>query len=179
MKRTASILAAVVATVLVGCQENSITDPVSVGASEALQLSKTQPVNSLALHAILHQPGNVHNSFVEITGVVAYQTSVVPLDPIPPNPQYAVRLHLTANAEVRPYEPTVPPMLPVWHVSETSEDWVPIPESGATFVTKGYQIAGRIDGMLLKVKLQVTLTGVELSSMWLELPRVGRAEDLD
>ncbi len=175
MKRTTSILAAVVATVLVGCQENSITDPVAVGASETLQLSKTQPVNSLALNAILHEPGHLHNSFVEIAGAAAYQATVVPLDPIPPNPQYAIRLNLTSDATLRPYNSNGP----VWSISGSSEEWAAMPEGGAAFVTRRYQIEGRSDGMLLTLKFRVTLTSVELNGMWLELPRTEHPEDLD
>lgn len=178
MKTTMLVLNLLATILIVGCQDNSITDPITAAASEGQQLSKPQPVNSLALHAIVREPGNDLNSFVEITGVVAYQTILVPLDPIPPNPQFAVILTLNADAEVRSYNPRVP-FSPVWHVLGSSTEWVPVPESGNAFVTKSYKINGRSDGMLLKVKFQVTLTSVELSSMWLELPRVGRVEDLD
>jgi len=185
MKRAASILAVVVATVLIGCQDNSITDPTSNMPSNDNPLSRSVPENiilpirTIPLNAILHEPGSVYNSFVEITGSVAYQATLHPLDPIPPSPQYALRLNLTANAEVRPYHPSVPPMLPVWHVSGTSDDWVPIPESGAAFLTKRCQIEGRSDGMLLNLRFRITLTSVELNSMWLELPRVSRGANLD
>jgi hypothetical protein len=175
MKGTASILAAMVATVLVGCQENSIMDPIAMTASESPQLSKTQPVKTIALNAVLREPGNLVNSFVEVAGQVGYIATVVPLDPIPPNSQYAVRLNLTADALLRPYNSNGP----VWSISGSSEDWAAIPESGTAFLTRRYQIEGRNDGMLLNLRFRMTLTSVELSSMWLELPRVLRAADLD
>ena len=179
MKRTASILTILIAAFIVGCQGNNITDPITATASEAQRLSKAHPANTLPLNAVLREPGNVVNSFVENIGTVAFTATVVPLDPIPPNPQYAVRLNLTAGAEVRPYQVSVPPLLPVWYVSGTSDDWVPIPESGATSLTKRYQIEGRSDRMILNVRFRITLTSVEVSSMWLELPRTGRAADID
>ena len=137
------------------------------------------PIPTLPLNAILLEPGHLYNSFVEIIGTVAFHATVVPLDPAPPNPQYAVRLNLIADAEVTPYRPGGPQMLPVWHVSGTSDDGVPVPESGTAFLTKRYQIEGRDDGMLLNLKFQVTLASVELNSMWLELPRTGHLADND
>lgn len=175
MRRTASILAAMVVTVLVGCQENSITDPIAVTASDGPQLSKTQPASTLDLNAVLREPGNVVNSFIEVTGQVVYTTTLVPLDPIPPNPQYAIRLNMTTDARLMPANSNGP----VWSISGSSEDWAAIPESGTTFLTKRYQIEGRSDGMNLNLRFRITLASVELSSMWLELPRVLRAADLD
>jgi hypothetical protein len=133
MKHAGSILAIAVAAFIVGCQENSIIDPINAGSLRDTQLPKAQQVNSLPLNAILHVPGNVHNSFVEIIGTVAYQATAVPLDPIPPNPQYAVRLNLIVNAKMRPYEPSVPLMSHVWYVSGTLDDWVPISEGAQRF----------------------------------------------
>lgn len=175
MKRAASILAILVSSLIMGCQNSNIMEPVTAVAPEALQLSKTQPVNSLALNAVLREPGNILNSFVEITGVVAYQTTVVTLDPIPPNPQHAVRLNLATDATLRPYNSNDP----IWSISGSSEDWMPIPESGTAFLTKRYRIEGRSDGMSLNVRFRTTLTSIELTSMWLELPRVLRAANLD
>lgn len=185
MKRTMFVLSFLAAVLIVGCQDSTLTDPTGNMPSNDNPLSRNVPGNiilpirTLPLNGILNEPGSVYNSLMEITGSVAYQATVVALDPIPPNPQYAVRLNLIVNAEVRPYQISVPPLLPVWHVSGTSDDWVPIPESGTAFLTKSYKVEGRIDGMLLKLKFQITLTSVELSSMWLELPRVLRAADLD
>ncbi len=185
MKHVASSLAILVAAFIVGCQDNTLTDPTSNMQSSDGRLSGSvsgdiiAPTNTLALNAVLHVPGNVYNSFVQISGTVTYQATVIPLDPIPPNPQYAVRLNLTANAEVRPNEPSVTVMSPVWYVSGTSDDWVPIPESGAAFLTKRSQIDGRSDGMLLNLRFRITLASVELSSMWLELPRVSPAANID
>jgi hypothetical protein len=175
MKGTASILAAIVATVLAGCQENSIIDPIAMTASESPQPSKTQPVKTITLNAVLREPGNVVNSFVEVAGQVGYIATVVPLDPIPPNFQYAVRLNLTGDAVLRPYNSNGP----VWSISGSSEEWGTIPESGTVFLTKRYRIEGRNDRMSLNLKFRITLTSIELNSMWLELPRVVRAEYLD
>jgi hypothetical protein len=175
MKSTIFALSLLVAALIVGCQDSTITDPITATASEGTQLSKTQPVHTLSLNAVLREPGNILNSFVEINGAVAYQATVVALDPIPPNPQYAVRLNVTADAVLRPYNSNGP----VWSISGSSEDWASIPESGIAFLTRRYQIEGRSDGMLLNLKFRITLSSVELNSMWLELPRVLRAADLD
>jgi hypothetical protein len=173
MKRTASILAILSATFILGCQENTITDPIAAVGSADRQLSKAQPGNSLILEAVLLEPGNFINSFIVVTGQVGYTATVVALDPVPPNPQYAVRLTLTADALLRPYYSNYP----VWSISGASEDWVMIPDSGTTSLTKRYRIEGRNDGLWLNLRFRITLASVELSNMWLELPRVVRTDD--
>jgi len=173
MKHAASILAILSATFILGCQENNITDPVMAAPSEGLQLSKTQPANSLSLDTMLREPGNIVNSYIVVTGQVGYTATVVALDPIPPNPQYAVRLTLTTDALLRPYDSNNP----VWSISGASEDWAMIPESGTTSLTKRYRLEGRNDGMCLNLRFRITLASVELSSMWLEPPHTARAED--
>lgn len=175
MKQTASILAILVTSLIMGCQDGSITDPIAMTASEDPRLSKTQPVKTLVLNAVLREPGNVFNSLVELAGQVGYTATVVLLDPIPPNSQYAVRLNLTADAVLRPYNSNGP----VWSISGSSEEWATIPESGSTFLTKRYQIEGRDDGMRLNLRFRITLTSVEINGMWLELPRVLRAVNVD
>ena len=185
MKRAVSILAIAVAAFIIGCQDSTLTDPTGKMPSIEGRLSRNgpgniiEPVNTLFLNQVLHEPGNAFNSFVQISGTVAYQATVVALDPVPPNPQYAVRLNLTSDAEVRPYQPGGPPMLPVWHVSGTSDDMVPIPDSGAAFLIKRYQIEGRSDHLLLNVRFRITLASIELSSMWLELSPTGHGADGD
>ena len=185
MKRAASILAFAVAGFIIGCQDNTLTDPTGAIPTSHGRLNRNGPGNiilpmpSLPLNAILHEPGNTFNSFVQISGAVTYQATVVPLDPPPPNPQYAVSLSLTTDAEVRPYQPGGPSMQPVWHVSGTSDNWTPIPEDGIAFLTKRYQIDGRSDHILLNVRFRITLVSIELSSMWLELPPPGHGADGD
>ncbi|HCV44007.1 MAG TPA: hypothetical protein DGH68_11025 [Bacteroidetes bacterium] len=175
MKRTASILAILVAAFTIGCQDNTITDPIAATVLEDPLLSKAQPAKPIALNAVLREPGNVVNSFVEVAGQIGYIATIVPLDPIPPNSQYAVRLNLTADALLRPHNSNGP----VWSISGSSEEWGAIPESGTVFLTKRYRIEGRNDGMSLNLKFRITLTSVELNSMWLELPRMVRVEVLD
>jgi hypothetical protein len=169
------MLAIAVATFIMGCQDDSITNPIATTASESPQLLKPQPEKTVVLNAILREPGNFFNSFVEVAGHVGYTATVVPLDPIPPNSQYAVRLNLTADVLLRPHNSNGP----VWNISGSSDEWAAIPESGTAFLTKRYRIEGRSDGMFLSMKFRITLTSVELNSMWLELPRVSAAANLE
>jgi len=170
MNRAASLLAGAVAALMVGCQDGSIMDPTAAASSNEVLLSKPQPLNAVALTAVMREPGNAFNGFVAVAGAAEYQMTVTPLDPIPPNPQHAVQLRLNVQADVRPYEEGVapPPSGSVWRVSGSSEHVVPIPDNGAAFLTKLYRVQGRSDGMLLNVRFRITLTGVELSGMWLE-----------
>lgn len=172
MKRTASLLVLLVAGFVVGCQDGSITDPATRAVSDGTRFSKTQPANTVPLAALLREPGTVFNSLVEVVGALQYRLTVIPLDPIPPNPQFAVQLHIDATAELRPYEPGVPPPSTesVWVASGSSDDLLPIPESGAVVITRRYRVQGRSDAVLLAMSLRVTITGIEVTRIWLELP---------
>jgi hypothetical protein len=171
MKHAASILAILAVAVIVGCEDSSIIDPVApAAASEDVQLSKNLTVNTIDLHAILPDPARGLNAFAEVVGSTTYRSVVYPFDPIPPNPQFAVSLSLKTYADIGPYQPNVPPTPsdPEWRVSGGSDDFVIIPSSGETFLTKSYQMEGRSDGTLLTIEFRVTIGGVELADMWLE-----------
>ena len=171
MKNTMLGLALTVAGVLYGCQKSGFTNP-DDGAfyrnvtDKTMSESGSSAVNALVIEGILHEPGIVHNSFVMVSGSAAYQATR-----IPPNPQEAILLRLTVSAELRPYPLILPPFPIPQTVSGTWEDLVHIPESGTAYVTKRLLIHGRNDGMILALEFQITLSGVESSGMWLELPR--------
>ncbi len=161
MKHATSILAIVVAAFVVGCQDNNITDPTIDTSSGGKQLSKILPVGTIRLNTILHEPRGF-NTFTEITGQVEYTTTIVPRDPIPPNPQFAVLVTLALDANLKPFGSEEP----VWRVSNSSRDEL-AENDGVLFLEKSYKIEGRNDGVSLRMQFQVTEAGVTLARMWL------------
>ncbi len=173
MKHAAFVLAIVVAAFLVGCQDNSITNPITEKVSDSMQLSKTLPVDTIPLNAILREPRGF-NAFTEVNGQVAYTITIIPRDPIPPNPQYTVLVTLGLDAELKPfgYED------PVWRISDFSRnELAAVEDDGAMSLEKSYRIEGRNDGVSLHLQFYVTERTVTLARMWLELPKAGHAED--
>jgi hypothetical protein len=153
---------------LIGCQENSITDPVSVDPVNKTQnLSSTDTQGRFPLEGRLINPGDGLNQYFAIEGSIDYIHELVPLDPIPPAPQFFVSLKLNVNAELRdPLSPTDP----IWTISDRTEDMIYVSEEGIYLLYKTFSVLGREDGLALVCRFLVTTDGVGLSEMWLVVP---------
>jgi hypothetical protein len=173
MKRFACVLPILLASFIVGCDDggNVMNAPANGVASEK-QFAKPAACRRILLNRILRVPGEF-NSFIEVNGFVEYVMTIVPRDPIPPNPQFSILIEMLLNAELRPYEFTEP----VWHVAaSTNDDVVPTGDGGATgYLTKRYFVSGLNRWLCLSFTL--TETSVELSRSWMELPKVVRERD--
>jgi len=157
---------------LIGCQENSITDPI-----QNTELQKTDNpsilIGTIALEGLLNDPHPIANSYYIINGEIQYQHSLEFLDPIPPNPQYSISLNLSASAnfmylctvcEPQSDQASVGTLL-----AETNDNFY-VSEEGIYLLEKTFSIQGRVDGMLLKCRFLVTTDGIGLNAMWLALP---------
>ena len=117
---------------IIGCQENSITDPITV-----------EPTNKV--------------------------------DPIPPNPQYAVTLNLTFSAELT-YLCTVcgenNEETTAGFISSQSSDTVTLTENNSYILEKSYLIQGREDGMVIMFRFLVTTEDINLTEVFLVLPEI-------
>jgi hypothetical protein len=166
----------VVATVLfvLGCQENSITDPLANKPIEKVQpgTSNTYIHGFIHLNGALNDPYPIGNSFYMISGQIEYEQRTVYVDPMLPTSQRHASLYLTTDAEFK-YQCTVCPPSEeddlAGFISDVSEELVPIGGNYVSLLEKTYTIQGRDDGMILKVRFLVTSGGVELSAMWLAL----------
>ena len=93
-------LTAVVFSVLfiIGCKENSITDPISTESITKSQTTVTNITNGLIpLEGLLVLPGGFQTYFT-IEGQINYSQELVPLDPAPPAPQFYIALNLSVRA---------------------------------------------------------------------------------
>ena len=155
---------------VIGCQENSITDPISPQS-----INKDQPASenvswrSIPLDGILVAHGQF-NTYYSIQGSINYNQELFLLDPIPPAPQQYVLLNLSVNAVLTN---TDLPGSKGLSVLGESEDIVYISENGINVIEKSFPIQGTTDGLILMCRFHVTTDKIGLNSMWLSY-----AEDL-
>ena len=171
MKNLLLTLVAFSVLLLIGCQENSITDP-----TQDIELQKDDGPNvnrgTIILEDVLNNPYPVMNSFYKITGEVQYLETLQLFDPIPPIPQYMAFLQISISADLielcTTCSPPVTDPIAGYIVSEFSDE-ILINSDDAYLLQKSFAIEGREDGMVLRADFSVTTNGVELNDMWLEL----------
>jgi len=158
---------------LIGCQENSITDPVSTESINKDQNPGTYLHDFISLEGALNDPHPIGNSFYIINGQIEYELRIVYVDPLLPTAGRYASLYLTTNAEFRYLctvcsQPETDQLAEF--ISDVSEEFVPLGGSNVSLLEKSFTIQGREDGMTLKCRFLVTASGMGLSSMWLALP---------
>jgi hypothetical protein len=169
-------LTSVVFSVLfIGCQENSITDPIANIDQKEVNKSDDPSVHqgTITLEAMLADPNPVMNSYYIVSGEIQYQHSLVLLDPIPPNPQYSVDLNFSVTADFTDFCTVCEPQSSDFSggtISIETNDNVFVSVDGIYLLEKSFPIQGREDGMFLVCRFLVTTDGVGLNEMWLELP---------
>jgi len=154
---------------IIGCQENSITDPIDL---QDLQKNDDPLVHqgTITLNGLLLDPSVSDDSYLTISGQIDYVHRIELVDPIPPAPQYYVSLSLSVNASL--ISSTDSPNEPVMEVTSESEDIFYVSEDGIYLLEKSFTIRGRVedDGMFLFCRFLVTTDGVGLNEMFLALP---------
>ena len=159
---------------VIGCQENSITDPVSSETvnKEQVGTSDTYLHDLISLGGALNDPYPIGNSFYLIYGQIEYELRTVYIDPMLPTAQRYASLYFTTNADLQ-YFCTVCSPSPedelTGFIADVSEDYVPLGGNFVSLLEKTFTIQGREDGMVLKCRFLVTIGGMELSAMWLAL----------
>jgi hypothetical protein len=158
-----------------GCQENSITDPVSNETAMKVQKDSFDSHfhGSLRIERAMRDPYPIMNSFYIINGQVDYDIRIPHTDPMLSSYKQFANIHLVINAELE-YVCTVCSPSPQddlsGFLSEASDDIVVLVANGVSLLEKTYTIQGRNDGMMLKFTFMITNSSVELSAMWLALP---------
>jgi len=148
---------------LIGCQENSIVDPIQ---DTGLQKNDDPSVKngSMRLEGLILDRTVPFTNYLSINGAIEYVHELIV--PVSQAPQYYVSLNLNVNAELS--NPSTPEV-PVWTISEQTEDLLYVSEDGIYLLEKTFQIQGREDGMVLKCRFLVTTDGIGLNQMWLAL----------
>ena len=140
----------------IGCQENSITEPVGT-------LEKTgDPVNReiIQMNFVIEDPiaGNI-----ELVGEVYYTHELANSDQL--SNLFLVSVSLDFNAELNDM---LGMMHLEWSSSGKSEDSMYISEEGIYILQKAYGITNRNDVVLI-VQYLVTTEGVGVPNCWLEI----------
>jgi hypothetical protein len=175
MKNLFISLAAASVLLFIGCQENSIVDPVTNEPTEKVQAGTPDNYfhGIIPLESVLNDPYPIGNSFYRIIGQIEYNFSKIYMDPKLPAAQQHISLHLEINADLQ-YFCTVCPPTPeddlFGFISEISDSYVPIAGNTVSFLEKTFAIQGREDKMVLKARFSVSNDRIELSAMWLAFP---------
>jgi len=166
---------------VIGCQENSITDPLTVELTNKVQPDPSNQ-GTITLDRMLRDPYPVMNSYFKINGVIEYEHKMVYRDQIPPNTQYQVYLNLSVTADFKYFCTVSDPQTSDFSagtISNESNDEISISiwEDEIFSLEKSFPIQGREDGMVLVCKFFVTAIGIGLDEMWLELPDINLVDN--
>jgi len=146
---------------IIGCQENSITDPVSTESINKNQTTgETFTSGVIPLEDLLIIPGGFQ-SYYTIKGQINFTHELFWLDPAPPAPQYYVALNLSVKVNLTDESHNT------FRISTTSEDNIYVSKDGTYLLEKSFPVLGRNDGMILVCRFLVTTVGVGLNAMWL------------
>jgi hypothetical protein len=151
-----------------GCQENSINDPLSTESA-----NKTQNYNKhglIDLQRLLIDPYPVGNSFYRISGQIEYNFTLVSSDPLQPSAGQTLLVQFSINADMQYFCSVCPPSeedVLDGFIESGAEEYLNVNEHFLAQFDKTFTIQGREDGMVLKCRFFVNTAGMELSAMWL------------
>lgn len=175
MKNLFVALVSAVVLFVIGCQENSITDPIANEPSGKVQSETPDTYYSgiILLEAVLKDPYPIGNSYYRISGQIEFEQRFITGEPIRQLSKRYAALTLVTDASLQYFctlYPTSPEDNLSGFISDVSKEYVPIGGNYVSCFDKTFKIQGREDGMRLKVRFLVSQNGLELNSMWLELP---------
>ena len=160
MKRTASILAVVVVTALVGCQESNVTGPSATPMLETNPVSKAAASNNsgvIVLQATVVDAGK--DEQYSVTGQVKYRLTQLPI-----MSQELFDLSLDTEAKVN----RLGSREQGWTVNDNGIERVNLTHQTSATVDKWYFLQGGPSSLYLHVQFDVTATTVSVSSISLE-----------
>ena len=145
---------------IIGCAENSITDPNAI-LSKDVKPAGTINSGSIPLKGMLVVPGFFTNYYT-ISGQLFYTHELARIETVPPRNN--VRLRLAVKAEL--FDGNSQKNL-AWTISGETEDNFYVSEDGIYVFEKSFTVNGRKDGLRLVCRFLATTDGVGLNSMWL------------
>jgi len=175
MKNLFSSLVVAVILTAIGCQENTITDPIKNDSVDKVNpgTPDTYIQGTIPIKATLNDPYPIGNSFYNISGQITYELRILYVDPPPPAPQQYISFNMQIDADLvnicTVCQPSMEDELSGF-ISEVSEALIPF--NGNTFSTleRSFLVQSREDGMTLKVNFSVSNDRVQINAMWLALP---------
>ena len=165
-------LALVISTVLflMGCENNSLTDPNSADTVGKNELSNGKTTRgSIPLDRILVVPG-LGNDYYQIKGNINYTHELIKQDPSLTPERYDVKLDISVNAQLTDIYSS-DPKNNSWTISSDSKDLVYVSREGIYVLYRSYPVIGRNDKLQLVCTFIVTTDGVGLDNVELKVPQ--------
>ncbi len=173
MKNLLFFFIAISVLFVIGCQENTITDPLSTEFSETQGVTnvtahKNQPPDYkdypdiIKFQRVLNLPKSPNTYFV-VGGTVEVNYQIQSPDADLLNGVYSVTVGLKMNAQMKEMENPKD----LWYIKGNTQNTVYLARGEAISIVKYYKIKERCDGMLLACKYETTLNGVDLQGMWI------------
>ncbi len=161
----------------VGCQENSVTNPVS---SESLSKADINQGNvfqgTIVLDQQLINPIIKGNPDFRILGKIEYTESIfshgvpqITVNGSTTAPSVGIGLDFSINATISAISSTSIGQNE-WKISSSSKDQVFVNQNGSTILVKTFPLIGRSDDLSLVCTFTVTEKGVRLDSVILNSP---------
>ncbi|HEY6436133.1 MAG TPA: hypothetical protein VIY47_06060 [Ignavibacteriaceae bacterium] len=175
MKNLIVSLSAALVVLIIGCQENSITEPVLNEPAEKVQVETPENYfrGIITLESVLRDPYSIGNSFYLISGQIEYNLRKINMDSNLSALQQNISIHLDVKADLQNFC-TVCPAIEVDNlsgfISEISDSVAPVAGNTASLFERNFTIQGREDGMVLKTRFSISKDEVKLNAMWLALP---------
>lgn len=161
----------VISTVLflIGCENNSITDPGSADTIKKNELSNGNTTRgSIPLDRMLVIPG-MGNDYYQIKGSINYTDELIKQIPNFIPDKYDVKLDISVNAQLTDIYSS-DPKYKTWSISSDSEDLVYVSREGIFILEKSYPVIGRKDNLKLVCTFIITTDGVGLDNISLKVP---------
>ena len=172
MKTLFSLLTLLIVLLVFGCQENSITDPLKIVVDKN-NISSSSNSNSKVMsqfQKLLNDPFRVGNSFYKIFGELEYQIKEKRDNQnfISTNQNLLITIKLDADLQYfcTVCEPPVTDELSGF-ISETTDVEIQVNSNTVTFLQNAFPVHGCENGMVLNVQFSISLSNVQLSTMWL------------
>ena len=177
MKNLFLFFVAVSVLFVIGCQENSITDPLST-ESPGIQGVTNETVdkdiprdyqdhpNIIKFQKKLEPPSTtLNNHTFEVGGAITFEHNVDYLNP--PGPLYRVTLNLSINAELKE---TWLGGSACWAITGETKDVIYLSGNHSVILVKYFKVEKRGDGMGLACRFGIDKDGVALIDLWLTSP---------
>lgn len=169
---------------VVGCQENSVTDPVSPGEVQRANIPEvTSTTGTIPLDGIVKYPGP-GNTYYTLKGSISYNLQLIPREsvpaahtslnsaektstnePISAAVPYYIRVAIYINATLNNSERTT---VNTSYISSGSVSYLYKSVGGYYKLEKSYSFKGRNDNLSLMCRFLVTSHTIALDGRWLE-----------
>ena len=160
------VLSSIVFFALVGCEENSLNNPVpNEGVNKGDPLGGNTSSGTIILDQKLTDPVTVNNYYL-LNGRINYSLQLTSIqNPMAVSPEYGAELHINLDAELRDELSVLQPN--IWAVKSQSLERFILTENGGYTIIKTYRVAGMPGMIELNCAFTITTKGVMLDEVFL------------